>query len=521
MPARPGAPGRSAASTIPSAGPWPPRFCWSPAVTVWWVVEPVRRAHWPRHRAVPERHALRGHRRGHPAAAQGAGSARRRGNPHRQGFRRGAANWPTARRWKCASAPAFPLPATRAISPSAWAAAASSCRPRNRRKGHLYVDTADCRVAVTGTLFGVTAGVKGSRISVVQGEVHVTQDNQEKILHAGDQTVTGASVEPESVGDEIAWSRNRDRSAAAVGRLRTPAADPPAGAALFQQPAGPLARRHGVLCCSIPNLAQYLAEAQSVLRQKMAGKPAIARAGGPARPPHRRRLEKLRAGSEYLGDEIDVVACRRRRPARAGLAGGAEARRDSPNFSKAGHRRWRWKPQRAAWCSARTRRRGSGLAPALDRFGGFAAHAVLCAHRRIVPRGRRPADVRRPLVGRRSRRRSPGRVISSPSRSRSDGQMVASATLGFDGPRTGMAAWLAEPAPMGSLDYISPDASPCWRLRGERPGAHRGRSAGDSRVARGRAKGAGRRAPANADSTCARIWPPAWAANSPWPWMAR
>jgi hypothetical protein len=33
------------------------------------------------------------------------------------------------------------------------------------------------------------------------------------------------------------------------------------------------------------------------------------------------------------------------------------------------------------------------------------------------------------------------------------------ATVGFDGPRTGIAAWLANPAPMGSLDFISPDAT--------------------------------------------------------------
>jgi len=38
-------------------------------------------------------------------------------------------------------------------------------------------------------------------------------------------------------------------------------------------------------------------------------------------------------------------------------------------------------------------------------------------------------------------------------------QMEASATVGFDGPRTGIAAWLAEPSPMGALDYVSPDAT--------------------------------------------------------------
>ncbi len=37
--------------------------------------------------------------------------------------------------------------------------------------------------------------------------------------------------------------------------------------------------------------------------------------------------------------------------------------------------------------------------------------------------------------------------------------MEARASVGFDGPRTGMAAWLANPAPMGALDYVSPEAT--------------------------------------------------------------
>src|SRR5262249_50295980 len=32
-------------------------------------------------------------------------------------------------------------------------------------------------------------------------------------------------------------------------------------------------------------------------------------------------------------------------------------------------------------------------------------------------------------------------------------------SLTFNGPRTGIAAWLANPSPMGSLDYVSTDAS--------------------------------------------------------------
>jgi hypothetical protein len=311
----------------------------------------------------------------------------------------------------------------------------------HRRKGHLFVDTGDCRVAVTGTLFGVTAGVKGSRISVVQGEVHVTQDNQEKILHSGDQAVTSASVEPEPVGDEIAWSRNRGNLLkllrSSLEQVHLPALRY-TSSLLGRLPSG---TRFFV---SIPNLSQYLADAESVLSRKMAANPQLgslwnARTGA--------AVEMLRTGSEYLGDEIDIVA---------GTSPVLVAEQKRPGFEDFLRKQGLplavvthgnllvFGPDRAA-VEAAAGQIDSGFqsTPFYARIDeSYRAGAGLLLWMDLAP-GQTPFPGARYVVA---------------EEKQADDHMVASAALGFDGPRTGMAAQLAAPSPMGSLDYVSPDA---------------------------------------------------------------
>ena len=313
---------------------------------------------------------------------------------------------------------------------------------RRRTKGHLYVDTGDCRVAVTGTLFGVTAGVKGSRISVVQGEVHVTQDNQEKILHGGDQTVTSASVEPEPVSDEIAWSHDRDnllkQLRASLEQVHLPALRY-TSKLLGRLPAGT------TFFVSIPNLSQYLSDAESVLGKKMSANPQLSslwnsRMGA--------AVEMLRTGSSYLGDEIDIVSDGAHAPvmvAEQKRAGFEEFLNKNVHLAVVKHDGLLlFGPERATVEAA---------AGQLD--SGFQATPL---YARIDESYREGAGLLLWVDLAKTQTAVGGARYFSAEQKQAGSQMVASATLGFDGPRSGIAALLADPSPMGSLDYVSPDA---------------------------------------------------------------
>ncbi|MEO8277241.1 MAG: FecR domain-containing protein [Thermoanaerobaculia bacterium] len=80
-----------------------------------------------------------------------------------------------------------------------------------QRHGHLYVDTGDCRVSVVGTIFSVNRGAKGSRVSVIEGEVHVQEGAELAVLLPGQQHATGHRLTAVSVADEISWSRDAAR----------------------------------------------------------------------------------------------------------------------------------------------------------------------------------------------------------------------------------------------------------------------------------------------------------------------
>ncbi|MEO8593280.1 MAG: FecR domain-containing protein [Candidatus Solibacter sp.] len=333
-----------------------------------------------------------------------------------------------------------------------------------RSSGHLYVATADCRVAVTGTVFSVTSGVKGSRVSVIEGEVHVSQDSKEKVLHPGDQTVTSPTLDPISVQDDINWSRNREKLTQQLETLR-------AGLATIQMPqlrySSKLLGRlpaSTVFFASIPNLSDYLGQTQVVFDRKMSESPELRAWWGSHAANVGPIIDKLRAASEYLGDEIVVT----------GFTTGdknyglpvffAESKR--PGFADF------VKQQQLPSAVAVEERNGLvafgprealvAFAAALDTpSSGFEKTPF---YARIEESYRSGAGILlagdlAALGNRGPMAMTGGARYFIAEEKEINNQMEARASIGFDGPRSGMAAWLAAPSPMGSLDYISSEAT--------------------------------------------------------------
>ena len=328
----------------------------------------------------------------------------------------------------------------------------------HRRSGHLFVATADCRVAVTGTVFSVSAGVNGSRVSVIQGEVRVSEDNRDKVLHPGEQAVTSTSLEPLSVRDDISWSRNRDRLLKQLDALRSSIDKLHLPDLRYNSRLIGRLPVSTAFVAAIPNLAQYLGGVQATFQQNMPDSPELrqwwAGSGLKVEP----LIEKLRAASEYLGEEIIVTAFAGPDGKMLGPVVFAEVKREGfPEFLKRQGLPVAIEtrpgvvvfgpPTGAVAAFAAALDSGfqkTGLYARIAQRYGEGAGLLLCADLARLPAPPPQLNGVRYIIA---------------EQKEVDHQMEASATVGFDGPRTGIAAWLAEPSPMGALDYVSPDAT--------------------------------------------------------------
>jgi hypothetical protein len=283
----------------------------------------------------------------------------------------------------------------------------------------------------------------------MEGEVHLTHDNQEQVLRPGQQASTSDRLEAVSVRQDMSWSRNatlQDHLAALranLDQLRMPDVR-------YSSHLVGLLPASTVFFASVPNLAQYLGDAEAVFRKQAADSPELrAWLSGPGSGTQA-VLETLRAANEYLGDEIVIFGTAET----AGPVFLAELKREGfPEFLK----------KSGVPLAVETRSgmvlfspRSQALATTLD--SGFQKTAFYAG---IVDAYRQGAGLLLSAdlshMGRSSAPEGVRYLIAE--QKEIDHHMETRAAVTFEGPRTGVSAWLAPPSPMGALDYVSSEAT--------------------------------------------------------------
>jgi hypothetical protein len=186
-----------------------------------------------------------------------------------------------------------------------------------QRTGRLTVSTADCLVSVKGTVFSVTAGARGSRVSVIEGEVWVDQGRNRTVLLPGEQMSTRASLQAVPVETDFAWSSQIDQHIALMRQLAS------INQQFTQQVASlglrydsallPLIPADTKVYMAFPNISDSLANAYSTFRQKVDQNPVLqswwlehqrSAEGGPAIEELIARVQRL---GNNLGEEVVLV----------------------------------------------------------------------------------------------------------------------------------------------------------------------------------------------------------------------
>ena len=379
----------------------------------------------------------------------------------------------------------------------------------HQTSGHLYVRTRDCRIEVTGTVFSVNSGIKGSRVAVLRGSVDVAHSGVHSVLHPGDQIATSDSLAPEPLAEQFAWSSDRQEYIGIMAQLAN------VEHRIAQIPF-PQSRYHSdllarvpadtLLYISIPNLGDYFSQANAIFQDQLNQSPELQQwwAHGHKQSPAdlNALVEKIHDVSQYLGDEVVVVAsgdgdqrgvAALAEVQRSGLAaeltqqftngnGGLvvlnEAALNAANVSTMTHGSYALVRDHEVVFSnsvatlqqinAQLDAGASGFAAgdfggqinaAYDRGAGIILAANLHAMmQNNAMMGRGPQAAASKARALQSSGLEAVQYLIAEHRE-ANGMPENHLNLQFAGTRQRIASWLASPAPIGSLDFVSPNAA--------------------------------------------------------------
>ena len=379
-----------------------------------------------------------------------------------------------------------------------------------QRTGRLYVATADCLVSVKGTIFAVDRGTKGSRVAVIQGEVQVAQAGRTDLLHPGQQAATDATMSPVAIKDEISWSQNLNQYLALLGEfavMEQQLAQVPGPGLRYSSRLLDLTPGGTVLYVAIPNVGGMLGDAERIFEDRLSQSQVLRDWWNTqhSRDQVKQVLDAVQGFSQYLGNEVVLTMAERgttglgmpvimAEVTRSGfpdylqqqvaqIPGGAQLTvvEDVGSLPSAGSANRAFAlitnnivvlspdPVNLRAVAALIQQPGSGafaktvfyqqIASAYQAGAGW----LVCADmEQILSQSVAKSGAGEAHGGDSALFKSLGvfdvqHLIVE--RKEIGGKTENRAVMSFVQPRRGMASWLASPGPMGSLEFVSPNAS--------------------------------------------------------------
>ena len=368
-----------------------------------------------------------------------------------------------------------------------------------RTSGHLYVTTPDSRSSVTGTVFSVNSGIKGSRVAVVEGTVDVAHSGADTLLHPGEQLATTDNLSPEPVTQQISWSADSAKYLTLLAQfsiLQNRIEAIPFPAARYTSDLLPRVPATTALYVSIPNLGDFLAQANTIFQDQLKQSPELAqwwsRGGSRNTAEFDSLVDKLHTMSQYLGSEVVIVGLKQ--SPNASFAVVADLTRSgldtylTQTFANIGTGPGITVLTPATLASASTTQTGQfALIRAHEAVfsNSVATLKQVSAQLDSGPSGFATADFGQQITA--AYTRGAGVIIAADLQQmipasqsnaaavtqtgldtvryliaehrEANGQPENHLNLQFAGERQKLASWLAAPAPIGSLDFVSPNAA--------------------------------------------------------------
>jgi hypothetical protein len=182
-----------------------------------------------------------------------------------------------------------------------------------QRDGKLFVESGDSLVSVTGTVFSVNNGTKGSRVSVIEGEVSLNHAGSDRVLRPGEQVTTSPAIATIPIKDEVAWSKKANQYASMLSGLATIKAE----LRTVSQPGVrnsthllDLMPENTVVYAALPNLANSITESHRVIQERLSQNAALREWWEKEQAGRAQNMdqvvETIQQFGSHLGDEIAV-----------------------------------------------------------------------------------------------------------------------------------------------------------------------------------------------------------------------